>query len=109
MAEAERALQVAALGLNPVADAHDFQGLAVAVGDAGDHVRDQRPGQAVQRAHGPVVVRPGHPDDAVFAHDIDGVGDGVRQRALRALHGNLAPLDGDLHPAGDGHGEPPDP
>ena len=31
------------------------------------------------------------------------------QGPLRALHGDLAPVDVDLYPAGDGHGEPPDP
>jgi hypothetical protein len=105
----ERELQVAAPGLHPVADADDLQGLAVAVGDAGDHVGDQRARQSVQRAHRALVVRPGDLDDPVLAHDVDGVGHGVLQGALRALHGDLAPVDLDLYPAGDGHGEPPDP
>src|SRR6202050_2745051 len=66
----ERERHVAAPGLDAVADADDLQGLAIAVRDAGDHVGDQRPGQAVQRAHGALIVRPGDLDDVVLADDV---------------------------------------
>ena len=65
VAEAERELQVRALGLDAVTDADDLQGLGVALGHADDHVGDQRAGQAVQRADLVLVVGPGDGERAV--------------------------------------------
>ena len=48
--EAEGELEVVALGRDAVADADDLELLGVALGDADDHVGDERAGQAVQRA-----------------------------------------------------------
>src|SRR5438132_428562 len=42
---AERELEVAALGRHAVTGANDLKRLGVALGHAGDHVRDQRAGQ----------------------------------------------------------------
>src|SRR3954452_21089407 len=50
MRVAERELEVRALERRAVADALDLEGLGEAGRDALDHVRDQRAGQAVQRA-----------------------------------------------------------
>ena len=47
---ADGELEVLALQLRAVADALDLQALLVAVGDALDHVRDERAREAVQRA-----------------------------------------------------------
>src|SRR5688500_3454951 len=67
VAEPERELQAAALGDDAVADAHDLQRLLVALGDAGDHVGDERTGQAVAGPALPLVVRTGHDERAVVA------------------------------------------
>ena len=50
MRVAERELEVAAAQLRAVADALDLEPLLEAVGDALDHVRDERAREAVQRA-----------------------------------------------------------
>src|SRR5690349_1710668 len=65
VAEPELHLQVLALHLRAVADALDLQALLEALGDAGDHVGDQRPGQPVQRAVRSTVGRPAHGQGAV--------------------------------------------
>src|SRR5256885_9794326 len=49
MAEAELHLEVGPLQRGAVADALDLEPLGEPVGDARDHVRDQRPGEAVDR------------------------------------------------------------
>src|SRR5262249_17278540 len=94
VAEPERELQALALRLHPVADPDDLQRLAVSLGDARDHVGDQRAGQPVQRADLAFVVRPGHRDDPVGLRDLDGRGHHHAQGAARPLHGHLAALDG---------------
>src|SRR3712207_9379556 len=66
VAVAQRELEVRAAGLHAVADPDDLEGLAVALGDAGDHVGDQRAGQTVQRTALALVVRAGHLDDTVL-------------------------------------------
>src|ERR1019366_9573894 len=105
VAEAERELQVPAPGLHPVADADDLQRLAETVRDAGDHVGDQRAGQAVQRADLALVAWPGDFNGAVGLADLDGRRNLEPEAALRALHGDLAAIDGDVDAAGydDGH------
>ena len=55
---ADRELEVLALQLRAVADALDLEALLVAVGDALDHVRDERPREPVQRAVFAAVGRP---------------------------------------------------
>src|SRR5581483_8350187 len=109
VAEAERELQVLAPSLHAVADPDDLERLLVALGDAGDHVGDQRPGQAVQRAHRAVVTGPGDPDDTVLLDHVDRLRDDVAEASLRALHLHAAAVDGDVDAAGNGDGEPSDP
>src|SRR6202012_169346 len=108
VAETERELKVLALGLYAVTDADDLQGLAVTLGDAGDHVVDQRAGQAVQRADLALVVGPGDPDDAVLLDHADRLGDGEVQGALGPLDTDRLAVDGHVHSAGDGNGETSD-
>jgi hypothetical protein len=71
VAEAERELQVRALGLHAVADADDLELLLVALGHPGDHVGDQRAREAVQRLALALVVGTGHGERAVLGllHD----------------------------------------
>ena len=80
MAEAERELDLAvALRRGAVADADDLELLAEAVGDADDHVVDERAGEAVQRPVLALVV--GALDEeraAVLAHG-DRAGDVARR------------------------------
>src|SRR4051794_22424336 len=65
MRVAEGQLEVPALELRAVADALDLQALLEAVGDAADHVRDQRPREPVQRAMLRAVGGPRDDDVAV--------------------------------------------
>ena len=108
MAVPESELQVVALGLHPVADADDLQRLAVALSDAGHHIGDQRPGQAVQRTDLALVAWPGHGDDAVLLLDLDGRGDLEVQLALRAFHVDLPAVDRDVDAAGNDNRESSD-
>src|SRR5665647_1880101 len=85
--EAEGELEARALGRHTVAGSDDLQLLLVAVRDAGDEIRQERSGEAVQRTGNPLVVRTGHHNGAqLVAVDLDGRGNGVREGALRALH-----------------------
>ena len=72
MRVAEREHELRALQLGAVADAADLEVLGEAGGDAGDHVVDERAGQAVQRAVARLVGG---------AHDA--------QRAVLALEAHL--------------------
>src|SRR6476619_776583 len=104
VAEAELQLQILALHLRAVADALDLQALLEPLGDAGDHVGDQRPGQPVQRTVRPAVGRPGDGHVAVVLGHRDLRVDALRQLALRALDGHAAPADRHLDAGGDGNG-----
>src|SRR5215469_11123015 len=106
--EAKGELQVAAPGLDPVADADDFQGLPVALGDARHHVGDQGPGQPVQRADLAFVTGPRHGDNAVILLDLDRRGHLQAQLPLGALDVDLAAVDGDVDTARDGDRQPSD-
>src|SRR5712691_8937184 len=75
VAEAERELKPGALRLHPVADADDLQRLAVSLGHAGDHVGDQRAGEAVQRPDLALVAWPGVGDLPEILGHLDGRGD----------------------------------
>jgi hypothetical protein len=103
VAEAQRELEVRAAGLHAVADADDLEGLGVPLGDAGDHVRDERPRQPVQGTALALVVGPLHPQrPVVLTGHGDGGCDGVRQGSLGALDVDRLALDGDVHPGGHG-------
>src|SRR6185436_8194860 len=83
VAEAELHLQILALQRSAVADALDLQALLESLGDAGDHVGDQRPGQPVQRTMRPAVGRPGDGHGAVVLGHGDLRVDALLQLALR--------------------------
>jgi hypothetical protein len=64
---------------------------------------DQRAGQAVQRAAGPLVVRAGHLEGAVLGlGDHDRLSDGVGSCALGALDRDVLAVDGDVDAGRDG-------
>ncbi len=97
VAEAERELAACrALGLGAVADADDLELLREAVGDADDHVVDERAGEAVQGAVLALVVGALDDERAVVLADGDRAGDVAAQRALRALHRDVPSVDGDV-------------
>jgi hypothetical protein len=67
----ERELEVATPKLGAVADALDLEPLLEPVRDALDHVRHQRPGEAVERAVLAAIGRPGDDDLIVDLLDLD--------------------------------------
>ena len=78
VAVAERELQVGALRRDAVTDTADLELLHVTLGHAGDHVRHQRAGQAVQGLVLTLVVGAGDVENAVLAlGDLDRRSDGV--------------------------------
>src|SRR5215469_5631463 len=108
VAVTERELHPAALGLDPVADPDDLQGLAVPLGHAGHHVGDQGARKPVQRTDRAVVVGPGHGDHAVGLIDLDGLGDLERELALGPANRHLAPVDRDIDARRDRYRKPSD-
>src|SRR5262249_4059786 len=96
--------QLLALDLGAVADADHVEALGEARRDAGDHVRDERPHQAVHRLGALLVavaidpdLGPGHLDLAVRRNRLF-------QRAFGALHAHAAVCDLDLDALRDRHG-----
>ena len=105
MGEAHGEPQVGPLELGAVADALDLEGLGEAVGDAHDHVVQERAGEAVEGAVGARIA--GARDDHLrfFHGKSDIAGEGALELALRTLDGDLVAIgDGDLDTAGDGNG-----
>src|SRR4051794_10454717 len=102
VAEPEGELEVGSTGLHAVTGADDLEGLAVALGDAGDHVGDQRAGQPVTRLAVALVVRTLDDEVAVLLRDRDRLDDAVRQGALRPLHRDVLAADADLDAGRDG-------
>src|SRR6266540_2561558 len=98
MAEPEGELQVGASGLDPVTDADDLQRRAVSRGHASDHVRDQASGQAMQRAVGVLVIRPGDGDNTALVSYVNRGHHTVAERALRARHRDHPAVDLDVNP-----------
>src|SRR5919199_786376 len=101
---AERELKVAALELRAVADALDLEALLEAGGHALDHVRDERAGQAVQRAVLGAVGRPRDDELAVVLRDVDVARDALGELAARAADPYELGLDRDQHAVGDRDG-----
>src|SRR5829696_6945018 len=101
---AERELEVAAAGLGPVADALDLQRLGVALGDAVDHVEDERARQTVQRAVVRAVGRALDEDRGVLLLDGDVARDRLRELAAGAVHAHDAGVDADRDAVGHGDG-----
>ena len=73
-------LEVGALELRAVADALDLEVLLEALGDALDHVRDERARESVQRAVVAAVGRPRHVEDAVVLRDLHARGHALLER-----------------------------
>ena len=93
--------------LGAVADALDLEALLEAVGDALDHVGDERARQPVQRAVLAAVGRAR--DESVAARrparrHRDVAVDALGQLALGAVDGHELGLDRDGHAGGDGDG-----
>src|SRR5512141_2047822 len=108
MAVAEAQLELPADEDGAVADARDLEALAVPRGHADDHVVDEGPGQPVELLVGLRLARPGHEDRIALAADGHLGMEVARERALRAGHGDVATLDGEVDPGRDGDGQATD-
>src|SRR6476646_8661007 len=82
---ADAELEVGALERRAVADALDLELLLEALRHALDHVRDQRPGQAVERAILAALGRAGDGDRVLFLRDLYPRRDVLRQLAERPV------------------------
>ena len=69
------------------------------------HVREQRTGQAVQRAVAGRVGRPGDDDGVVLQRDADRGVNVVLKRALRPLHAGVLAVERHLDATGDRNGQ----
>src|SRR6266542_5048747 len=108
MAVAQVELQLVAHLLGAVAHAGDLEALAIAGRDAGDHVGDQRPGEAVKLLVHLRLGRAADHDGAVLrGHDHVGM-ELPAERATGTVDGDRASLDGDLHPVRDRDGQATD-
>ena len=105
MAVAQAELELLAHQLGTIPDAGDLEALAVAGGDADDHVVDEGPRQAVELPRPLLVVGALHPQDAVLADEAQLGRDVTRQLALGTLDGHMAAVDGDVHAGRDRDGE----
>src|SRR3954454_13162968 len=101
---AEGQLEVRALHHRAVADALDLERLREAVGDAGDHVRDQRAREPVQRAVLRAVGRAGDEELLALLADLDRAVLALLEIAAGAGHAHDLGLDrhGDAGGNGDG-------
>ena len=107
VAVAQVELELRAHELGAIADAGDLEALAVARGDADDHVVDQRPGQAVQLARALVVVGALDAQHAVLADEAQLGRDVARELALGPLTTTWLPSIVMSTPAGTGMGSRP--
>jgi len=98
---ADAELEVGALERGAVADALDLELLLEALRHALDHVRHERPRQAVQRAILAALGRPLHRDDTVGLLDLHPRRDLLLQRAERAGDRDAGRLDRDGDAVGD--------
>jgi hypothetical protein len=98
---ADAEFEVCALERRAVADALDLELLLEALRHALDHVRDERPRQAVQRAILAALGRPLHGDHAVGLLDLHPRRDLLLQGAERAGHRDAGRLDRDGDAVGD--------
>jgi len=99
VAEAELQVELLALDRGPVADAVDLQLLGEAVGHAGHHRLDARPGGAPHAARPLAVVRRLHDHRAIVHGDAHVVGRLEGELAKLALGRDLKTVDADLHAA----------
>src|SRR3954464_3732600 len=108
VAVAEREDELVARLLRTVADTHDLEALAVPVGDADDHVVDERPGQAVEALVELVLRRPRREQRVAVTLDLDARRQLPGERPSRALHRDDAAVERDVDARGDGDGETTD-
>src|SRR6201996_9545009 len=99
--EAERQLEVFPFQRGAVADALDLEALLEAVGDALDHVRDQRAGEPVEGAVLAAIGRPGDEDRALLLGHGHVLGVGLRELAFRPFDDDVARGDRHRHGVGD--------
>ncbi len=92
---AQGEFQIAAAQLRAVADALDLKPLLEAIGDALDHVRDERSGQPVERTVLTPVRRARDDDSVVDLLDLDVAVDVLEQLPLGAVDGHALRLDRD--------------
>src|SRR5688572_19238660 len=94
--EAEREIELVALALGAVADADQLQLLLEALGDAVDHVRDQRPQRAGHRVGMPRIARRLELEAVLHFFDLDVALELLAQAAEGTLDQDLAGRDGHL-------------
>src|SRR4051812_32879163 len=92
MRVADLQLEVGAFERSAVADALDLEALLEPLRDAFDHVRDECPGEPVQRAVLSALGRAGHGEGAVVLRDLHALRDVLLKRAEWAGHGHTARL-----------------
>ena len=85
---AQRQVQLVVLHGGAIADAFHQENLLEALGDANDHIVDQRAVQTMHRAMGLAVGRTGDDDFAADLFDLHILIDLLTQFALRALDGH---------------------
>src|SRR5438876_483745 len=94
--------EVSALHLCSIADALELQCLAEAGGDAGDHICDQRAGEAMHRTVSGLLTGAGNNDLSVLLLDPHFAIELAAQFALGSLNDDVHAVDADLHPGRDG-------
>jgi len=105
MREAEVQTQrTGTLRFGAVTDAHDFELLGEALGDADNHVLDERARQTVEAARLPRVVGTLDHEGVVVLADGDSTVQCAGESALRALHRNGGAADVDVDPGRDDDG-----
>src|SRR5439155_26263686 len=109
MRETEGERELLALEHRAVSGTADLEVLGESGRHAGDHVREQRPGETVERAVLLRVVRPLHRDLSILALDLHVLVERARELALGAFHVHGLTIDLDVDPARDGHRESSDP
>ncbi len=97
-------LEILSLELRPVADALDLETLLEPLRDALDHVRDERPGEPVERTILTTVGRPGHDELAVLLIDGDALWHRLGERSQRSLDCHAAGATVTSTPLGSGIG-----
>src|SRR6266550_4683840 len=108
MREPYHQLHAERLRLRLVTDALNLERFHEALGDTLDHIRHERPGQAVQRLVPGFVGRTPH-HDRVLLHGQRQVGvDGAAELALRPLDGDAAPVQLRRHALGERNRLPAD-
>src|SRR5688500_3046497 len=91
-----------------IADTGDLEARPIALGDADDHVVDERPGQAVELLVGLLLGRPGDDDRVVLAADLHVGVELTAELALGPFHRDAPALDRDVDARRHGNGKATD-